>query len=54
MGAGEWQYRATQRSLELKMPRQVWLLNISGNRIEGTLTLADKTIFRRMTLSKDQ
>jgi hypothetical protein len=39
--------------LEWSTPKQVWLLKIAGDRIEGTLTLADKTIFRRMTLKKD-
>jgi hypothetical protein len=31
----------------------VWLLKITGNHIEGTLTLADKTVFRKMALAKD-
>jgi len=35
-----------------EMPRQTWLLNVKGTAIEGTLTLADKTVVRRMTLKE--
>jgi hypothetical protein len=54
MGAGQWQYDRKQHRLEWSTPKQVWLLKIAGNRMEGTLTLADKTIFRKMTLEKDK
>ena len=54
MGAGEWQHDRKQQTLEWSTPKQVWLLKIAGDRIEGTLTLADKTIFRKMTLKKDK
>jgi hypothetical protein len=36
------------------MPRQVWLLTVNGDRIEGKLTLADGMVFRKMTLQKDR
>jgi hypothetical protein len=36
------------------MPQQVWLLKINGGRMEGALTRSDGTIFRRMTLKKDE
>ena len=52
MGTGEWQFDHAQRSLEWRTRQQVWLLKITGNRIEGTLTLTDKTIFRKLTLEK--
>jgi hypothetical protein len=53
MGTGEWQYDRTRHTLEWRLPRQVWLLEISGARIEGTLTMADGTVIRRMSLRKD-
>jgi hypothetical protein len=54
MGAGPWQYDREQHTLEWRTPQQVWLLKIAGTRIEGTLTLADKTIFREVKLEKDK
>jgi hypothetical protein len=53
MGTGEWEYDSAQGTLEWRMPKQVWLLKIMGRRIEGTLTLADGTVFRNMVLVKD-
>ena len=54
MGSSEWQYDQTRRTLEWRMPGQVWLLKITGGRIEETLTLTDGTILRNMTLQKDR
>ncbi len=54
MGTGEWQYDRVAHSLEWRSPRQVWHLQVNGNWIEGTLTLEDKTVFRKMTLKKDE
>jgi hypothetical protein len=54
MGTGQWQYDRAQHTLEWRMPQQVWLLKVTGNRIEGTLTLSDKTVFRKMTLEKQK
>src|SRR6266849_7994750 len=54
MGSGPWQYDRARQTLELRSPQRVWLLKITGNRIEGTLTIADKTVFRKMTLAKDE
>jgi len=53
MGTSEWQYDRNRHTLKWSTPRQVWLLDISGSRITGTLTLADGTLFRRMELRKD-
>jgi len=50
MGTGQWQYDRTRSTLEWRMPNQVWLLKIMGNRIEGTLKLANGTLLRNMTL----
>ncbi len=54
MGTGQWQYNRAQRTLEWRMPQQVWLLKVTGNRIDGTLTLSDKTVFRKVTLEKQK
>jgi hypothetical protein len=54
MGMGEWQHDRAQHTLEWRSPRQVWFLKVTGNRIEGTLTLEDKIVFRKMTLAKDE
>jgi hypothetical protein len=54
MGTGEWQYDRTRQTIEWQMPQQVWLLRLDGNRINGTLRLADGTVVRDMTLKKDE
>ena len=54
MGTGPWQYDRPQQTLELRSPQRVWVLKITANRMEGTLTLADKTVFRKLTLFKDK
>jgi hypothetical protein len=54
MGTGEWKHDAEHHALVWDTPRQIWLLKIEGNTIKGTLTLADKTIIRRMTLVRDR
>ena len=54
MGAGEWQYDRVRSTLEWRMPKQAWLLNIAGSRMEGTLKHSDGTVLRKMILEKDQ
>ena len=54
MGTGEWRHDRERHTLEWRMPRQVWLLKISGDRMEGTLTLADGTVVRKMTLEREK
>ena len=54
MGAGPWQYDRARHTLEWRLPQRVWFMKITGDRMEGTLTLADKTVFRTMTLEKDK
>jgi hypothetical protein len=53
MGSGNWQYDRTRQTIEWRMPQQVWLLRLDADRIQGTLTLADGSVFRKMTLKKD-
>jgi hypothetical protein len=54
MGTGEWQHDADHHTLTWETPRQTWLLRVAGESIEGTLTLADKTVVRRMTLKRER
>lgn len=54
MGAGEWQYDRVRSTLEWRTPKQIWLLKITGSRMQGTLRLADGTVLRNMILRKDR
>ena len=53
MGTGEWKHDAARHVLIWEQPSRTWLLTIKGSTIDGTLTGADKTVVRRMTLKKD-
>jgi hypothetical protein len=54
MGTGEWQYDRSRSTLEWRTPKQIWLLKIMGSRMEGSLTLTDGTVLRKMILNKDR
>ena len=54
MGTGDWQYDRVRSTLEWRMPKQVWLLNIGGSRMQGTLKHPDGTVLRKMILENDQ
>ena len=54
MGTGEWKYDRAQNTLEVRSERQAWVLHVADNKIEGTLTFSDDTVFRRMTLRKEE
>jgi hypothetical protein len=54
MGSSEWRYDRAEGTLEWRTDRQTWRLKVMGNRIEGSLTLADGTVFRKVTLEKDK
>ena len=53
MGVSDWDYDKDKNTLTMVVPRGVWKLTIDGNKIDGTLTLDDMTIYRRMWLKKD-
>jgi hypothetical protein len=53
MGSGRWKYDAAKHTLAWETAQRVWLLHIEGKRIEGTLTMPDGVVFRRLTLAKD-
>lgn len=52
MGSGDWAYDEQKGTLLWNVPAGVWKLVVQGNRMYGTLTLPDKTVFRRVTLKK--
>jgi hypothetical protein len=54
MGSGEWLYDSGKRTLTADMPSGVITLKIAGDQIEGTFTLAGKTVLRRITLKKSE
>jgi hypothetical protein len=54
MGISEWEYDQTKQTLSWQPNQRLWLLNINGKRMEGTLTVPGNVVFRRMTLKKDE
>lgn len=52
MGTGEWRYDSAKRTLSVEFPRGVITLKADGDKLEGTFTLPDKTVLRRITLKK--
>jgi hypothetical protein len=54
MGSGEWRYDSEKHTLTGELPKGVITLKIDGDKIEGTLILPDKTVLRRITLTKSQ
>jgi hypothetical protein len=54
MGTSQWEYDQAKQTLSWRVDQRLWLLTISGKRIEGTLTLPGNIIFRRMSLKKDE
>jgi hypothetical protein len=53
MGDGPWKYDRTKNTLSMEIPRGLWLVTVNGGRIEGTLTVENNVVFRRMTLIRD-
>lgn len=51
MGSSDWKYDPQKHTLD--SPDDAIHLEISGNTIEGTLTLPDKTVYRRIHLKKE-
>lgn len=52
MGKGPWKYDRANGKLEWEASGRVWSLRVEPNRMEGTLTLPNGSVFRRMTLQK--
>jgi hypothetical protein len=51
MGSGEWKYDAGKQAVECKTP--AIRLSISGDQMEGALSVADGTVYRRIYLKKE-
>ena len=54
MGSGEWRYDGAKHTLTGDLPRGVIILKRDGDKLEGTFTLPDKTVLRRITLKKSE
>jgi hypothetical protein len=52
MGTGPWTWDNKQRTLLMEWRGQVWLMTMHGDHMDGKLTMADKTVFRRMSLTR--
>jgi hypothetical protein len=52
MGSGEWRYDSANRTLTVELPRGVITLKVDGDKLEGTFTLPDKSVLRRISLKK--
>jgi hypothetical protein len=52
MGSGEWRYDSAKRTLSVELPRGVLTLKADADKLEGTFTLPDMTILRRIKLKK--
>ena len=54
MGTSEWRCDPDTHTLVWETPRQIWLIKVDGDTINGTLTLADHTLIRRVTLKRSK
>ena len=54
MGTGDYTYNRSNSTLLNETAGRVWKFTINGNRMEGTLTMPDKTVYRRVTLKKKE
>ena len=52
MGTEECSYDSTKKSLLCEFPRGVMRFAIQGDKMEGTMTLAGGTLWRKITLKK--
>ena len=52
MGELEFRYEKSNHTLICESANGFWKLTVSGRKIEGTLTLPDKTVYRRISLKK--
>jgi len=53
MGTLEFRYDPNKQALACEYTQGVWLFTVDGNKMEGTLTRPDKTVFRRVTLKRE-
>jgi hypothetical protein len=53
MGTLNWSYDATSHALRSESSSATFQLFVEGNKIDGNLTLPDKTVYRRIHLEKE-
>ena len=53
MGTGDYTYDRKNGTLLNETAGRVWKFTVQGKKMEGTLTLADKTVYRRVSLKQD-
>jgi hypothetical protein len=53
MGTLNWSYDATSHALRSESSSATFQLFVEGNKIDGNLTLSDKTVYRRIHLEKE-
>jgi hypothetical protein len=54
MGTGPWTWDSKRQTLTMEWRGQFWQVTMHGDRMDGTLTTAEKVVFRRMLLNRDQ
>jgi len=54
MGRGKYAYDRTNGTLVNENDGRVWRFTVKGNSMTGTLTMPDKTLYRRVTLRKEE
>jgi len=54
MGRGEYAYDRTNGTLMNENDGRMWRFTVKGNSMTGTLTMPDKTLYRRVTLRKEE
>jgi hypothetical protein len=54
MGTLEFRYNDDERELTCKYAQGIWRLKVNGDSMDGTLTRADNTVFRRVTLRRER
>jgi len=54
MGRGKYAYDRTKGTLVNEKDGRVWRFTVKGNSMTGTLTMPDKTLYRRVTLRKEE
>lgn len=52
MGSGEWSYDPTKHTLQTVSPNPAIRMSVDGDKMEGSLTLQDRTVYRRIHLKK--
>ena len=53
MGTLNWSYDAKSHALRSESSNATFQLFVDGNKIDGSLTLPDKTVYRRIHLEKE-